>query len=97
MAAVPHSSRLKAYLARSSEQSLVRRVLRQVKLTITVVRKENNMGAMNMKSNRGKSSVKAPKMGMKNSASSQISSGSHIVNKPINTHRANPGYGKKGV
>jgi hypothetical protein len=53
------------------------------------------MGAMGMKSSNGASSVKAPKMGMKNSAPTQIASGSHIVNKPVNAHKQNPGF-KKG-
>lgn len=41
------------------------------------------------------SSVKAPTMGLGNSAQTTITSGKAIVMKPINAHRANPAFGKK--
>lgn len=52
---------------------------------------------MSIKSSRGMSSVKAPKMSPKAKPNTGIivTSGKAIVQKPINKHNANPGF-KKG-
>jgi len=49
---------------------------------------------MAIKSSRGMSSVKAPKMSPNAPANTgiMVHDGKHIVNKPINAHGANPGY-----
>lgn len=41
------------------------------------------------------SAVVAPSMSSTNSSPIKIVSGKSIVHKPINKHRANPGFGKK--
>lgn len=53
---------------------------------------------MGIKSSRGMSSVHLPHKTPSNpNTGNQVVSGKKIVNKPINTHGANPGYKKKGM